>query len=64
MYRRREDLEDLLSDPIYFQAIFHSLGCVKDLYRSQAELGQANEAIARMSAADLNADIYLQLMSI
>ena len=43
---RREDLEDLISDPLYFQAIFHSLGCVKDLYRSQAELGMANEAIA------------------
>ena len=43
---RREDLEDLISDPVFFQAIFHSLECVKDLYRSQAELGMANEAIA------------------
>lgn len=43
---RREDLEDLISDPVYFQAIFHSLECVKDLYKSQAELGMANEAIA------------------
>jgi ESCRT-I complex subunit VPS37 len=45
---RREDLEDLLIDPVYFQTIFHSLGYVKDLYRSQSELGMANEAIARM----------------
>ena len=43
---RREDLEELISDPVYFQAMFHSLQCVKDLYRSQAELGMANEAIA------------------
>ena len=43
----REDLEDLLVDPVYFQTIFHSLGYVKDLYRSQSELGMANEAIAR-----------------
>jgi len=42
----REELEDLLSDPIYFQAVFHSLGRVKALYQSQAELGLANEAIA------------------
>lgn len=42
----REDLEDLLSDPVYFQAIFHSLQQVKDLYNAQAELGMANEAIA------------------
>ena len=45
-FTRREDLEDLISDPVFFQAMFHSLGCVKDLYRSQAELGMANEAIA------------------
>lgn len=43
---RREDLEDLLVDPLYFQAIFHSLDRVKALYLSQAELGAANEAIA------------------
>jgi len=42
----REDLEDMLSDPVYFQAIFHSLQHVKDLYNSQTELGMANEAIA------------------
>jgi ESCRT-I complex subunit VPS37 len=45
-FGRREDLEDMISDPLYFQAIFHSLEGVKDLYRSQAELGMANEAIA------------------
>lgn len=43
----------MLSDPIYFQAVFHSLAYVKDLYRSQAELGQANEAIARRYSASL-----------
>lgn len=47
VYHRREDLEDLLVDPAYFQAIFHSLGEVKALYQAQAELGMANEAIAR-----------------
>ena len=46
---RREDLEDLLADPQYFQAIFHTLPQVKDLYQAQAELAQANEAIASMS---------------
>ena len=49
MYLRREDLEDLLVDPAYFQAIFHSLEQVKALYQAQAELGMANEAIARTS---------------
>jgi len=38
----------MLSDPLYFQAIFHNLSAVKNLYRAQAELGMANEAIARM----------------
>ncbi|KIM43268.1 hypothetical protein M413DRAFT_69676 [Hebeloma cylindrosporum] len=47
----REDLEDLLVDPVYFQTIFHSLSYVKDLYRSQSELGMANEAIARNNLA-------------
>ncbi|KAF5315153.1 hypothetical protein D9619_007057 [Psilocybe cf. subviscida] len=47
----REDLEDMLSDPTYFQAVFHSLGYVQDLYRSQTELGQANEAIAKNALA-------------
>jgi len=43
---RREDIEDLLTDPTYFQAIFHSLPQVKALYEAQAELGMANESIA------------------
>ncbi|KAJ7044157.1 hypothetical protein C8F04DRAFT_1071841 [Mycena alexandri] len=43
----REDLEDLLTDPVYFQAIFHSLDRVKAMYQSQAELGMANESIAK-----------------
>ncbi len=42
----REDLEDVLNDPTYFQTIFHSLRQVKELYNGQAELGMANEAIA------------------
>ncbi|KAG6854121.1 hypothetical protein C0991_010285 [Blastosporella zonata] len=42
----REDLEDLLTDPLYFQALFHSLDRVKTLYQGQAELGMANESIA------------------
>ncbi|KAI0056855.1 hypothetical protein BV25DRAFT_1920682 [Artomyces pyxidatus] len=43
---RREDLEDLLADPSYFQAIFHTLTKVKELYQGQAELGYANESMA------------------
>ncbi|KAF8073731.1 hypothetical protein FPV67DRAFT_1560087 [Lyophyllum atratum] len=49
----REDLEDLLTDPLYFQAMFHSLDRVKALYQAQAELGMANESIA-------NSNIRLQ----
>ncbi|KAJ7695659.1 hypothetical protein B0H17DRAFT_1055072 [Mycena rosella] len=47
----REDLEDLLNDPVYFQAIFHSLSRVKAMYQSQAELGMANESIAKHNLA-------------
>ena len=43
---RREDLEDLLADPAYFQAVFHTLPQVKLLYQGQSELGSANESIA------------------
>ncbi|KAL4080883.1 hypothetical protein J3A83DRAFT_4203163 [Scleroderma citrinum] len=43
----RDDLEDMLNDQAYFQSIFHSLPSVKNLYQCQAELGMANEAIAR-----------------
>ncbi|KAG2066446.1 hypothetical protein BDR04DRAFT_1160228 [Suillus decipiens] len=46
-YLTREDLEDILNDPAYFQSIFHSLPQVKELYQAQTELGMANEAIAR-----------------
>jgi len=42
----REDLEDMLADPTYFQAIFHSLDRVRSLFQAQAELGMANESIA------------------
>ncbi|KAI9451393.1 hypothetical protein F5148DRAFT_1239653 [Russula earlei] len=47
----RDDLEDLLTDPAYFQAIFHTLPKVKELYQSQAELGLANETIANQNLA-------------
>jgi hypothetical protein len=47
----REDLEDLLADPNYFQAVFHSMRYVKDLYQSQAELGSANETLASIHYA-------------
>ncbi|TFK81454.1 hypothetical protein K466DRAFT_557892 [Polyporus arcularius HHB13444] len=53
----REDLEDLLADPQYFQAIFHSLPQVKLLYQGQAELGSANESIAKNNLA-LQDDLY------
>ena len=36
----------MLADPAYFQAIFHSLSKIKELYKSQSELGRANETIA------------------
>lgn len=42
----QEDLEDLLTDPQYFQAIFHSLPRVKELMQAQSELGMANQSIA------------------
>lgn len=42
----REDLQDLLTDRNYFQALFHSLPRVKAMYAAQAELGLANETIA------------------
>ncbi|KAH6911455.1 hypothetical protein BKA70DRAFT_1099255 [Coprinopsis sp. MPI-PUGE-AT-0042] len=47
----RDDLEELLQNPTYFQAIFHSLQRVKDLYNQQAELGLANESIAKNNVA-------------
>jgi hypothetical protein len=42
----RQDLEDLLNEPEYFQATFYSLPRVKQILQSQVELGRANEAIA------------------
>ncbi|EIN12713.1 hypothetical protein PUNSTDRAFT_111109 [Punctularia strigosozonata HHB-11173 SS5] len=53
----REDLEDMMSDQTYFQAIFHSLEQVKSLYQAQAELGMANETIARNNLAQQD-DLY------
>ncbi|TDL23303.1 hypothetical protein BD410DRAFT_897743 [Rickenella mellea] len=43
----REDLEDLLNDPAYFQAFFHSLPRVKAVLDGQVELGLANETVAK-----------------
>ncbi|KAF9242526.1 hypothetical protein BU15DRAFT_43777 [Melanogaster broomeanus] len=57
----RADLEDLSNDPAYFQAVFHSLSCVKSLYQSQTELGLANEAIARRNTS--LQDLLYQLRS-
>jgi len=48
---RREELEDILADPAYFQAIFHSLTRVRSLFQAQAELGLANESIANNNMA-------------
>ena len=42
----RDDLQDLMHDQQYFQAIFHSLEHVKAIYRAQDEIVLANEAIA------------------
>lgn len=53
----REDLEELLIDPVYFQAIFHSLEQVKSLYQAQAELGSANESIAKHNLS-LQEELY------
>ncbi|OJT10392.1 hypothetical protein TRAPUB_13084 [Trametes pubescens] len=53
----REDLEDLLADPAYFQAIFHSLPQVRLLYQGQADLGSANETIAKNNLA-YQEDLY------
>ncbi|KAJ3747137.1 hypothetical protein DFH05DRAFT_1457571 [Lentinula detonsa] len=50
-YLSRQDLEDLLNDTNYFQAVFHSLPRVKAMYDAQAELGNANESIARNNLA-------------
>ena len=44
----REDLEDLLNDPTYFDAMFHSLPRVAALDQALNELASANESIASM----------------
>ena len=36
----------MLADRAYFQAMFHTLSKVKELYQSPAELGLRNEPIA------------------
>ncbi|KAG9105273.1 hypothetical protein FRC07_009433 [Ceratobasidium sp. 392] len=53
----REDLESLLSDPAYFQAIFHTLGHTKALLAAQTELGMANEAIAKRNLS-IQGELY------
>ncbi|KAI0260245.1 hypothetical protein BC834DRAFT_558363 [Gloeopeniophorella convolvens] len=53
----REDLEDMLTDPNYFQAVFHSLTKVNELYQNQEELGLANESIANQNLA-LRDELY------
>ncbi|KAF9060727.1 hypothetical protein BDP27DRAFT_1296515 [Rhodocollybia butyracea] len=47
----RQDLEDLLADPNYFQAVLHSLPRVKAMHDAQSELGNANESIANNTLA-------------
>ena len=46
---RRDALEDLLNDPQYLQAIVHTLPQAQQITQAQAELGSANEALARVS---------------
>jgi len=53
----REDIEDLLTDPTYFHAFFHSLPRVKAMFQGQSELGMANESIAKRNLA-LQDDLY------
>ncbi|KZP05234.1 hypothetical protein FIBSPDRAFT_805970 [Athelia psychrophila] len=47
----RQDLEDLLNDPAYFQATFHSLRQVQAFYQGHSDLGLANESIAKNNLA-------------
>ncbi|GJJ15554.1 hypothetical protein Clacol_009832 [Clathrus columnatus] len=54
----KEDLEDLLADPQYFQAIFHSLPRVKALIQARSELGMANESIASELIACIEDQLY------
>ncbi|THH09844.1 hypothetical protein EW145_g1744 [Phellinidium pouzarii] len=54
----REDLEDMLNDSRYFQAIFHTLPQVKAMLQSQVEIGMANEELARNNLA-MQEQLYL-----
>ncbi|CCL99720.1 uncharacterized protein FIBRA_01742 [Fibroporia radiculosa] len=54
----RDDLQELLYDPVYFQAVFHTLNHVKSLYQAQAELGSANETIAIENNLALEESLY------
>jgi hypothetical protein len=42
----REDLEDMLNDQTYLQAVLQTLPHVKEMNQAQIELGLANESIA------------------
>jgi len=53
----RDDLQDLLHDQQYFQAVFHSLEHVKAIYRGQDEIVMANEVIAKNNLA-LQDELY------
>ncbi|KZT37882.1 hypothetical protein SISSUDRAFT_987067 [Sistotremastrum suecicum HHB10207 ss-3] len=53
----REDLEDLLADPAYFQSILHTLPRVQAMLQALAELGSANMAIAKNNLA-LQDELY------
>jgi len=43
----RDDLEDLLNDPSYYDAILHTLPRVQQMNLAQNEIANANEAIAK-----------------
>jgi Modifier of rudimentary (Mod(r)) protein len=45
MYQSREDLEDLLRDPTYFDAFFGTLDRVQALYDAHDELLRRNEEL-------------------
>lgn len=47
----REDLEDLLEDPQYYDAILNNLPRVKAMNQAQQELANANQAIAQSNHA-------------
>ncbi|KAF8338234.1 uncharacterized protein EI90DRAFT_2562587 [Cantharellus anzutake] len=53
----REDLEDLLSNPAYFEAVFHSLSPVRALFQAQLEVGMANQSLANHNL-EFQDDLY------